>query len=228
MRVPYAWPQRVVVYALSDVAFLDRLEDLPGEDAEILDAVAFTVPTGTVVDGRDEIAATRIVVNPRVLTSARADRDRLMRHELTHVAVGERDDMAPLWLGEGLAEWVSVQALAPEDRQVVDSALQAVERGVRTMPDNDEFNDIDYESHYALAWWTCEYLATTYGPQAPWTLLDALADTQVDPQTDVRQVVTGLLQLSVDQLARRGAKLMITTYDPAFLEPGPATASETP
>ncbi len=236
VRVPYSWPQQVVVYALSDVAFLDGLEDLPGGDSEILDAVAFTVPTGDVIEGRDEIAATRIVINPRVLTSARPDRDRLIRHELTHVAVGERDDAAPLWLGEGLAEWVSVQALAPEDRQVADAALRAVERGVRAMPGNDEFNDDDYESHYALAWWTCEYLATTYGAQAPWTLLDALADAATDAETDVRQVVTRLLELSVDQLARRGAKLMITTYDPAFLEaesdadlePGPATASETP
>jgi len=185
-----------------------------------------------VVDGRDEVAATRIVVNPRVLTSERRSRDRLVRHELTHVAVGERDDAAPLWLGEGLAEWVSAQALSPAERQVPQEALRSVERGVRAMPGNDEFNDDDYEVHYALAWWTCEYLAATYGTQAPWSLLDALAD----PATDVRQVVTGLLQLSVDQLARRGAKLMITTYDPAALEPdlgpdltpGPGTAPETP
>ncbi|MGA8258064.1 MAG: hypothetical protein WB767_15965 [Nocardioides sp.] len=224
VRVPYSWPQNVVVYALSDVTFLDRLDDLPGDDAETLDAVAFTVPTGSVVNGRDEIAATRIVLNPRVLTSESAARDRLVRHELTHVAVGERDDVAPLWLGEGLAEWVSVQALAPQDRQVSDAALRSVERGVPSMPGNEEFNDDDYEVHYALAWWTCEYLAATYGPEAPWLLLDALAT----PEADVRQVVNDLLQLNVDQLARRGAKLMITTYDPGFLQPAPATPTQSP
>lgn len=227
-RVPYPWSRRVVVYALSDVAFLDRLEDLPGGDAETLDAVAFTVPTGARVEGRHEIAATRIALNPRVLRSAGPARDRLVRHELTHVAVGEADDAAPLWLAEGLAEWVSVQALSPPDRQLSDEALRAVKAGVRRMPASAEFNDADHEVHYALAWWTCEYLAATYGPQAPWALLDALAA----PEADARQVVSDLLQLSVDQLARRAAKLMITTYDPDFLapssDPSPEATSEGP
>ena len=51
------------------------------------------------------VAATRFVLNPRDARPAGApERDRLVRHELTHVAVGEHDDRAPVWLSEGIAE----------------------------------------------------------------------------------------------------------------------------
>ncbi len=216
-RVPYAWDRTVVVYALSDLAFLDELDDLPGDDPEALDALAFTVPAGP---GDPRVAATRIVVNPRLLRRTGPARDRLVRHELTHVAVAEHDDEAPIWLSEGIAEWVSVQPMAPQDRQVSDRALEEAERGISTMPDAATFNDADSEVHYAVAWWASEYLAATYGASAPWSVLDAFAA----PVASERQTIKTLLTFPPDALARRGVKLMLATYEPEpDPEPDPST-----
>ena len=125
--VPYDWEDRVVVYAFSDTGFLASLEQLPGGDPDLVDGVAFPVP----VDDDDPAAGAagvRIVLHPRMLTRTDEARDRLVRHELTHVALGPRDDHVPAWLSEGLAEWVSVAPMAPEDRARRPVELSVLER----------------------------------------------------------------------------------------------------
>lgn len=224
-RVPYAeWGRQAVVYALSDPRFLDSFDNVPGGDPEALDGVAFTVPAGT---DDDTVAAMRIALSPELLPLVSARRvdpyvDRLVRHELVHVAVGSHDDAAPVWLSEGVAEWASVQALAPSRREVPQQAIAAARRGIDTMPDDSSFNDEDAAVHYALAWWVCEWLAETYGPDAPWTVLDAF-DARAGE--DQRTIVRDLLDMSVDQLAKRGANLLAATYAPP---PPPETTSPTP
>lgn len=206
-RVPYAWDRSVVVYALSDTAFIRSLDDLPGEDPDALDGISFTVSAGP---GDPRIAATRIVLNPRISTRSRQVRERLLRHELTHVAVGERDDNAPVWLSEGLAEWVSVQALPERRRRLDAEALQAAREGVSSLPEAATFNDDDAPLHYALSWWVCEYLAATYGEAAPWTVLDSFAVPGI-PEGPTLQA---LLQISGAKLAKRAAALLVRTYSP--------------
>jgi hypothetical protein len=214
-RVPYTeWGSRAVVYALSDPRFLDSFEDLPGGDPADLGGVAFTVAAG----GGTQVASTRVALNPDLLAVAGTGRpdaqlDRLVRHELVHVAVGTHDDTAPVWLSEGIAEWVSVQALPPDQRDVPDRAVAMAVRGeLRTMPTDEAFNDDDASVHYALAWWVCEWLVQTYGPDAPFTVLRAFELSGPDP--DPARVVQDALGFSVDQLARRGAALMAKTYSP--------------
>jgi hypothetical protein len=173
--VPYDWSRSVVVYALTQPTFLDGLADVPGDDPEGLDAVAFPV-------GR----STRFVLNPRMLDRAGPARDRLVRHELTHVALGTRDDDVPVWLSEGVAEWVSVRPMAPQDRRIPEAAVRAAEEGVPDLPDDADFNDADSQAHYGLAWWAVEYLADTYGDQEPWHLLDAMSRPGADPDRVLR------------------------------------------
>jgi len=205
-QVPYGWTGSTVLYALSDDAFLDTLE-VPGGDPATLDGLTFSLP----VSATDAtIASTRVVLQPDVLDQPAAERDRLLRHELTHLAVGVHDDGAPVWLSEGIAEYVSVRRQAPAQRRVSSEALAAARAGVRTMPADDTFNDADSAVHYGVAWWTCEHLAATYGPAALWTLLDQLARPGVDPVAVTRRL-TGT---TPDQLARRGAKLLVETYAP--------------
>ena len=222
-RVPYDWSRAVALYALSDPRFLDGFADVPGGDVAALDAVAFTVAAGR---DDDTVASTRFALSPATLTGLRAGPDarldRLVRHELAHVAIGPHDDQAPVWLSEGLAEWVSVQALAPEERLVPEPALAAAEAGTLRLPDDADFNDDDAETHYALAWWVCEWLAQTYGEQGPWTLLDEFASrSDVDDKAVVREV----LDLSLGELAERGAALMAATYAPPVTEPADPTES---
>ncbi len=163
--VPYDWSRSVVVYALSDTDFLSSIEDPPGGHPERLDGVAFPVETSPT---SGEVASTRFVLNPRMLDRPRLERDRLVRHELAHVAIGEHDDHAPVWLSEGLAEYVSVRPLAPEDRRISDAAIAAAKGGLITeLPDDATFNEGDSALHYGVAWWACEYLATAFGPAEP-------------------------------------------------------------
>ena len=240
-RVPYTeWGAHAVVYALNDPRFLDGFEELPGGDPQALDGVAFTVPTGiddgtggtdgaTGAAGGVSVASTRFALSPDLLPAAAGRRpdaalDRLVRHELVHVALGDRDDDSPVWLSEGVAEWVSAQALAPEERDVPERALAAADRGIREMPSDESFNDDDAAVHYALSWWVCEWLAQTYGPDAPWTVMEAFT-LRADDDQDV--VLRELLGFSVDKLAKRGAQLMAATYAPAPATPAP-TAPVTP
>jgi hypothetical protein len=230
-RVPFAeWGSRAVVYALSDPRFLESFDDLPGGDPQALDGVAFTVPAGT---DDNAIASTRIALSPDLLPLASARRvdpelDRLVRHELVHVALGEEDDVAPLWLGEGIAEWVSVQALPPQRREVPDRALAMATAGqLTTMPSDESFNDADASVHYALAWWVCEWLALTYGPDAPFTLLEAF--NRSEPDADPREVIRASTPVTLDELARRGAELMAQAYapEPEVTEPADPTETST-
>ena len=212
--VPFEWSGRVVLYALSTTAALAAVADLPGGDAESLDAVAVPVAA----DPRDPgspLASTRIVLNPRVLAAAGAERtsaqgrtrDRLLRHEVTHVAVGPRDDDAPVWLAEGIAEWVSVRPLAPEDRALPEVALQAARADLAAgrvrMPDGATFNADGSTAHYGLSWWAAEHLADSFGSQVLWQLLEAGGD---------EPALERLVGLDEDRLAARAARLMVATY----------------
>jgi hypothetical protein len=205
----------VVVYALSDPGFLTGLDGLPGDDPEALDGVAF--PVLSTPEG-GPLAATRFVLNPRMLGEPGPDRDRLIRHELTHVAIGERDDGAPVWLSEGLAEYVSVQPLDPADRHIAGAAIAAAESGVRDLPADDTFNDGSSEANYGLSWWACEYVARSYGASLLWTLLDLLdqPDSTEDEQDAVLQEMLGIGR---HELARRAARLLVVTFDPGSLAP---------
>ena len=132
--VPSSWSQSVVVYAFSNTAFLATLPGLPGGDPTSVDGVAFPVFAAAGREGGGRLVATRFVLHPRMLDEEGRARDRLVRHELTHVAIGEGDDRAPVWLSEGLAEWVSVQRLPPEKRTISEAAIEAARAGVVEMP----------------------------------------------------------------------------------------------
>lgn len=195
--VPYRWSRSVVVYALSSPTFLDSLDDVPGDDPGDLDAVSF--PVGD---------STRFVLNPRVIGDPGQERDRLVRHELTHVAIGPHDDDVPVWLSEGLAEWVSVRPMAPEDRELPDAALTAAEHHASDLPDDDSFNDQDSQAHYGLSWWAIEYVANSYGAQAPWLLLDALAKPGANPD----RVLRDEFGTSTHELAVQADRMILATY----------------
>lgn len=220
-RVPYVWPGTVVFYALSSTRFLDTLDDLPGGDPAHIDAVAFPVMAGP---GNRTTVATRISLTPDALGRPAVERDRLLRHEMAHVAIGTNDDKAPVWLAEGIAEYLSVQMLPPQQRRVTEAALAFAESGVSGMPSDDTFNLADAPANYALSWWACEFLADTYGESSLFSLLDATADGGRSTSDTMRD----FFDLSATQAAKRGAKLMIMTYDPKFYPPDPPPTTETP
>ncbi|MDP2773011.1 MAG: hypothetical protein Q8O61_05595 [Nocardioides sp.] len=216
--VPYPWDASVVVYALSDPEFLGTIDDLPGGDPDTLDGVAFPVSAGP---GSAEVASTRFVLNPRMLDRTGPGRDRLVRHELTHVAMAGHDTHAPVWLSEGIAEYVSVRPLAPEDRRIDPEAIRLAKAGVDALPDDSTFNDADSAANYGLAWWACEYVAATYGETTLWSLLDYVNVPGSDPGKRMQMAIG----LNSRQLARKGARLLLQTFAPELLEPKPTSTT---
>lgn len=226
--VPYDWERRVVVYALGDTGFLGSLRELPGGDPELVDGVAFPVPLDDADPGAG-VAGVRVALHPRMLTRQDVARDRLLRHELTHVAMGPREDAVPVWLSEGVAEWVSVAPLAPEDRALSTASLVAARDGLERddldLPPSDGFNGATSGANYGLSWWACEALVSAYGDQVLWTLVDDLdaaaevvtargedAGAGVDERGE--QVLAQRTGLGTADLARRAARLMVATYGP--------------
>ena len=206
-RLPLAWDGRVVVYALSDPAFVSGLEGVPGGDPLAVDGLAFPVVAGPDGDGPAEIASTRVVLNPRILAVPDAARDRLVRHELVHVALGVRDDRIPVWLSEGLAEYLSVQTLPPSERLVSGEALTAARRGLTALPDGETFNGPDSQANYGIAWWVCEAIAETWGERMLWTLVEEL-DGAADPGRRLEE----LLGVGEQRLLGDAARMMLATY----------------
>lgn len=203
--LPYEWSRSVVVYALSDAAFLATIDDVPGGDPDELDGVAFPV---SAAPGEQTLAATRFALHPRMLDRAGPARDRLVRHELTHVALGPRDDHAPVWLSEGIAEYVSARSMDPADRRVPEEAVRAAEAGFDRLPDDAGFNDGTTEANYALGWFVCEYLARSYDESVLWSLLDLLGPGGVDVEAVLREQ----LGLGSARLARRAGALIVAEY----------------
>ena len=206
--VPVDWSRAVVVYALSDPAYLATVPDLPGGDPQTLDGVAFPV---TAEPGESDLASTRFALHPRLLDHGGPGRARLIRHELTHVALGSSDDHAPVWLSEGLAEYVSVRPLPPERRGISQGALDAAREGFVDVPGDADFNDAASRAHYGEAWWACEYVATSYGEPTLWSLLDELDDPDLDA-TGRNEVLKTWLGIGSRQLASRAGRLLMHTY----------------
>ncbi|KAA1416346.1 hypothetical protein F0U44_18655 [Nocardioides humilatus] len=199
-------PGGVVLYALSDPAFVDSLSGLPFSDPDRLDGATIPVPRdATDADGR--VASYRILLSPHVLDQGEEVLDRLVRHELTHVALGERAQGVPLWLTEGIAEYVSVQPIAPAERRLQTDALNLAASGVDDLPSDADFGGEHAEGWYAVSWWVCEYIAATYGADALWLLLDALHDGG-----DQASVISQQLGISTSALAEQGVALMRRTY----------------
>lgn len=198
-------PSGVVVYSLRDPAFLRGLADQTVGDPDRADGLTIAVP----VDGMDAsqgAASYRIVLNPRVLDQPIGVLGRLVRHELTHATLGSRGRGAPLWLSEGVAEYVSVQPMAPTRRRLPARALDLAAT-VTDLPGAAQFAGADAEAWYAVSWWVCEYVASVYGTPMLFLLLDRLSDG-----ADPAQVLPDVLGVTPAQLAQRGVGLMQRTY----------------
>ncbi|GAA1542466.1 hypothetical protein [Nocardioides humi] len=195
----------VVVYSLRDPAFLRGLAGRTVGDPDRADGLTIAVPADA-TDASRGVASYRIFLNPRVLDQQAGVLGRLVRHELTHATLGPRGRGAPLWLNEGLAEYVSVQSMAPARRRLPARALQ-VGASATDLPGEAQFAGADAEAWYAVSWWVCEYVAGVYGTPMLLVLLDRLADG-----ADQERVLPDVLGVTPAQLAQRGVGLMQRTY----------------
>lgn len=208
-HLPVEWNRRVVVYALSDVRFLAGLDDLPGGDPDRLDGVAFPVSVGP---GSTELAGTRFMLHPRMVGHDTMTRSRLIRHELTHVALGPLDDAVPTWLAEGVAEYVSVRPLAPHDRRISGDALMTARGGLTGLPSDEDFNGAHSGANYGIAWYAVEYIAAAYGTEAVWGLLRAMREGDGTTEAEQEAVLEDVLGIDSDELAGKAARKIVHTF----------------
>ncbi|GAA3651508.1 hypothetical protein GCM10022237_09180 [Nocardioides ginsengisoli] len=195
----------VVVYSLRDPAFLRGLAGQTVGDPDRADGLTIAVPADVREPSRGD-ASYRVFLNPRILDQPSSVLGRLVRHELTHATLGSRARGIPLWLNEGIAEYVSVRPMAPDRRQLPATAL-SVAASARDLPGEAQFAGPDAEAWYALSWWVCEYVASVYGEQMLFLLMDRLRD-----EADQDAVIPDVLGVTTAQLAQRGVALMTTTY----------------
>lgn len=207
--VPWTWSEHVVVYALSDTRILASLDDLPGGDPDRLDGVAFPVASA---GDRPRLAATRFMLHPRMLQRAGPVRARLIRHELTHVVLGRRDDNVPIWLSEGIAEHVSVQPVPAHDRTIARAAVREARRGLDGLPAGEDFNGADSAANYGIAWQASAFIADAYGEQTLWRLFDEMRAQGGTSESDQDEVLIRVLGIDAAQLARSAGRRIMATF----------------
>jgi len=172
---PFWWAGKVVVYCFEQPRLLDSFRRVPGGNIRDLGAMSFPVYANT---SGTKIAGMRFVVLPASVSAGTPYLARLVRHELTHVAVASRDDGAPTWFIEGLAEYVGARPLAREARRIPSVAVTKAAEKISAMPTSAHFNGPDQDWHYALSWMACDYIASRFGEARLWDLMDAFHATE--------------------------------------------------
>jgi hypothetical protein len=208
--LPFTWSGRVVVYSVQSPKVLASFTDVPGGTLEHLGALTF--PTYA-ESGGPQVASTRMLVMPSSVDAGQPFLGRITRHELSHIAVGVRDDGAPAWVSEGLAEYLGAREIPLRDRIIPTSALNRAQAEVATMPESQDFNNTDQEWHYALSWMACDYVAATHGEGRLWELVDAMhngGEGTSDREQD--RVLVQLLGYDGAELASRAAARIRNLY----------------
>ncbi|MCW2758227.1 MAG: hypothetical protein JWO46_1973, partial [Nocardioidaceae bacterium] len=156
--VALPWTRTAVVYAFRDADVLASYARVPGATQEHLGALSYPLD-----DPDGQRTGTRIALLPGILDAPVAEQALIIRHELTHAAVGTADDASPTWLSEGVAEYVATLAVPRSKRRIATEAVRSAEAGTVVLPDSATFNGDDQALNYAVAWMACDYLAATQG-----------------------------------------------------------------
>ena len=133
------WDGRLVLVVPATAA---QMAEQVGQDAQQVSQVAAVTdgPIGTT--GR--AGADRVVVNPGAFATLESrGRQVVVAHEATHVAVRATTDRpVPLWLSEGLADYVGYRDIGATRTQVAAALLDRVRAGAgpRALPDAADFD----------------------------------------------------------------------------------------
>ena len=208
--LPFGWAGHVVVYSVQSSRVLASFTDVPGGSLDHLGALTF--PTYAEND-RGQVASRRMLVLPSSVRAGQPFLGRIIRHELSHVAIGVRDDGAPAWISEGIAEYLGAREVPQHERIIPTAALTRAQSADTGMPVSRTFNDTDQEWHYALSWMACDYIASTDGESRLWELVDAMHNGgEGTPDAQQDRVLIQVLGLDGRELARRAAARIRNLY----------------
>ncbi|WP_157431416.1 hypothetical protein [Actinomadura hibisca] len=156
------WPRRAVVLA---PAGPERASALAGPDRDLTEIAALAVVTGDAAPGGGD----RIIVSPA--TFARLNelgREVVLTHELTHIATGgARDGRTPVWLIEGLADYVGYRKAKVGVRAAAGELARDVAAGrlpdALPGPDAFEGGSARLAQSYQESWLACRMIVERYG-----------------------------------------------------------------
>jgi hypothetical protein len=119
--------------------------------------------------------SSRIVVNPAV--RQKLDQD-LLVHEMTHAATLHFGVRTPIWLVEGIAEYVRCASIEDDPQWTVDPYRKTVRNkylaSMKVLPGAAEF-DAAGDRSYGQSWWITAYLVEELGEKAVADLYTDLA-----------------------------------------------------
>lgn len=208
--IPWTWDGRVVVYVFATPRVVNSYEGVPGGNISHLGAMTFPIYA---VQGRDAVAGVRFTLLPSSLRAGQPFLNRITRHELMHVAVGARDDGAPMWLAEGLSEYMGVRNVPKDFRRIATVATNRARGPVTDMPASDTFNGPDQAWNYALAWMACDYIVSIFGEPTLWELMDRLnAGGEGTEDADQDPILLGTIGMDSHDLARKAADRIVEIY----------------
>jgi len=201
--LPFTWSGNVVVYSVQS-------SNVPGGALDHLGALTFPTYAENV---RSQVASTRMLVMASSVRAGQPFLGRITRHELSHVAIGIRDDGAPAWLSEGIAEYLGAREIPLRDRIIPSAALSRAQTEDSAMPESKTFNNTDQEWHYALSWMACDYVADTFEESRLWELVDAMHNGgQGTTDAEQDRVLEQVLGFDSRELGRRAAARIRNLY----------------
>jgi hypothetical protein len=207
--VPFPWSRSVVVYALANRRVVGKVDTKSGDKPRGYAALAFEVRSAGRPSAR---TARRVVLHPRAMGFDQHRFRNVVAHEVTHAALGRRNNRIPRWLSEGVAEYVATHELTSDVRWVpLERTRRRAERGVEELPSSVAFNSIDEGWHYALAEAVCDEIANTVGEDGLWRLVRRMSAGSGTSDDDQRRVLRRELGLGDAELARRGAARLVAT-----------------
>lgn len=177
---PMPWSGTVLVVALDETEVRDaRFADEDIESAASATSTFAEMPGEVTAEGK--IGGAYVVVNP-------AERDRvdeiLLSHEFTHIATARLGGYEPLWLAEGVAEYVSwrgVEAVSgPEEvREWEADVITEALPGLQSLPTDAGFYEKTGDV-YGVSWLAVRFLMKEVGIAKVADLYTAIAKDGVD------------------------------------------------
>ena len=170
---PDGWPDKVLMTAVSDQKVFDSY--FAGSADKLAQVEAVTIPRYSDVaewDGGAKYTLSRVVFNPNTLGRGDQELQHTLTHEFTHVAFGpQTSDATPVWLVEGMAEYVAFGSEKASDAFVSQAANHV---SGSTLPADHSF--YDSADNYLLGWLACRLIAQKYGQPKLLALYDWFKD----------------------------------------------------
>ncbi|MEW1864461.1 hypothetical protein AB0399_29525 [Streptomyces sp. NPDC088194] len=170
------WPGSVVIEAPSTLDQMAAL--LSAKPADYRDIAAVTTGEG---GGNAAAPADRVILNPAAFGELSAfGRQVVLTHETTHVATRlSTTASTPLWLSEGVADWVAYRDSGRTAREIAPELAADVEAG-RTpaaLPTDADFRSTakGLAQAYEGGWLACRMIADQWSPDTLTTFYRAVA-----------------------------------------------------